>query len=166
LSIQTISPLAAFPNLKRKNVFGNIQSDLEDLAFLIRPSREVDEIGRRVCLKKLRPVESENMPLLPQRVKSGSVSGFALLTSSVRNHARSAFKRFSPHCPSLICRGGKERTGVKNLKGAGIFPENIPIYLYYYKFENAYSPLAMVTLLAYNRKHEKSQSINRQTGGL
>jgi hypothetical protein len=30
-------------------------------------------------------------PLLPQRVKSGSVSGFALLSLRSRNHARSAF---------------------------------------------------------------------------
>jgi len=57
--------------------------------------------------EKLRTVDPENTPLLPQRVKNGSVSGSALLTSSVRNHARSAFKRFSPHCPSLIRRGGK-----------------------------------------------------------
>jgi hypothetical protein len=58
--------------------------------------------------EKLRIVDPENTPLLPQRVKSGSVSGFALLTSSVRNHARSAFKRFSPHCPSLIYREEKD----------------------------------------------------------
>jgi len=44
-------------------------------------------------------VDSENTQLLPQRVKSGSVSGSALLTSSVRNHARSAFKRFSHPLP-------------------------------------------------------------------
>lgn len=29
---------------------GNWRSDLEDLAFLNRSSREVDEIDRRVCL--------------------------------------------------------------------------------------------------------------------
>ncbi len=46
--------------------------------------------------RKLRPLDSENTQLLPQRVKSCSVSGFALLTPPVRNHARSAFKRFSP----------------------------------------------------------------------
>jgi len=80
-----------------KTVFGKTSSDLEDLAFTNRPSRESDRVGRRVCLRKLRPVDSENTQLLPQRVKSGSVSGFALLTSPVRNHARSAFKRFSPH---------------------------------------------------------------------
>ena len=45
--------------------------------------------------EKLRTVDPENTQLLPQRVKSGSVSGSALLTSSVRKHARSAFKRFS-----------------------------------------------------------------------
>jgi len=77
-------------------IHGNGRSDLEDLAFLNLPPRKADEIGRRVCLSMLRTVDSENMQLLPQRVKSGSVSGFALLTSSVRNHARSAFKRFSP----------------------------------------------------------------------
>jgi len=50
-------------------------------------------------MRKLRTVDSENTPLLPQRVKSSSVSGFALLTSAVRNHARSAFKRFSHPLP-------------------------------------------------------------------
>jgi len=89
-------------------IHGNGRSDLEDLAFLNRPLREADEIGRRVCLRKLRTVDPENTPLLTQRVKRGSVSGSALLTSSVRNHARSAFKRFSPHCPSLICREEKD----------------------------------------------------------
>jgi hypothetical protein len=44
----------------------------------------------------------ENTPLLPQRVKSGSVSGFALLSLRSRNHARSAFKRFSRHQPEPI----------------------------------------------------------------
>jgi hypothetical protein len=58
-------------------------------------SREAGGVGPEDCLRKLRTVDSENTPLLPQRVKSGSVSGSALLTFSVRNHARSAFKRFS-----------------------------------------------------------------------
>jgi hypothetical protein len=31
-------------------IYGSGRSDLEDLAFLNRPSREADEIGRRVCL--------------------------------------------------------------------------------------------------------------------
>jgi hypothetical protein len=46
----------------------------------------------------------ENTPLLPQRGKSGSVSGFALLSLFERllrrfapRNARSAFKRFSQH---------------------------------------------------------------------
>jgi hypothetical protein len=78
-------------------VFGKTRSDLEDLAFLKRPQGK--PFGRSKCLRKLKPVDSENTPLLPQRVKSGSVSGFALLTSSVRNHARSAFKRFSHPLP-------------------------------------------------------------------
>jgi hypothetical protein len=43
----------------------------------------------------------ENTPLLTQRVKSGSVSGFALLSLRSRSRARSAFKRFS-QTPSLI----------------------------------------------------------------
>jgi len=33
----------------------------------------------------------ENTPLLTQRVKSGSIQGFALLSLRSRNHARSAF---------------------------------------------------------------------------
>jgi hypothetical protein len=80
-------------------IHGNGGSDLEDLAFLNHPSRESDRVGAEDCLRKLRTVDSENMPLLPQRVKSGSVSGSALLTSAVRNHARSAFKRFSRPLP-------------------------------------------------------------------
>jgi len=42
---------------------------------------------------KLRPVDSENTQLLPQRVKSCSVSGFTLLSIMERNRAHSAFKR-------------------------------------------------------------------------
>jgi len=42
--------------------------------------------------EKLRPVDSENTPLLPQRVKNGSISGFALLFLWSRNHARSALE--------------------------------------------------------------------------
>ncbi|MDH5706433.1 MAG: hypothetical protein OEZ45_10485, partial [Candidatus Aminicenantes bacterium] len=73
-----------------------------------------DEIGRRVCLRKLRPVDSENTQLLPQRVKSCSVSGFALLTSSVRNRARSAFKRFSPPTAlRLVAEGDSEGMALK-----------------------------------------------------
>jgi len=79
------------------NVFGKIRSDVEDLAFLKRPQGKPS--SRSKCLRLLRTVNSENTQLLPQRVKSGSVSGFALLTSSVRNHARSAFKRFSHSLP-------------------------------------------------------------------
>jgi len=48
-------------------IHGNGRSDLEDLAFVNRPPREADEIGRRVCLSKLRTVDTENTPLLPQR---------------------------------------------------------------------------------------------------
>jgi len=31
-------------------IYGNGRSDLEDLAFSSRPSKEADGIGRRVCL--------------------------------------------------------------------------------------------------------------------
>jgi len=92
-------------------IHGNGRSDLEDLAFPNLPPREADEIGRRVCLRKLRPVDSENTQLLPQRVKSCSVSGSTLLTSSVRNHARSAFKRFSPST-ALRLSGERDREGL------------------------------------------------------
>ncbi|MDH4257566.1 MAG: hypothetical protein OEV50_02050 [Candidatus Aminicenantes bacterium] len=65
-------------------------------------------------MRKLRPVDSENTQLLPQRVKSCSVSGFALLTSSVRNRARSAFKRFSPPTAlRLVAEGDSEGMALK-----------------------------------------------------
>jgi len=84
-------------------IHGNGRSDLSGLAFSNRQPRETDEIGRRVCLRKLRPMDSENTPLLPQRVKSGSIPGFALLSLRSRNHARSTFHTvFSTHCPSLM----------------------------------------------------------------
>ena len=88
------------------NIHGNGKSDIEDLAFSNLPPREAAEIGRRVCLRKLRTVDYENTPLLTQRVKNGSVSGSAPLTSPVRNHARSAFKRFSP--PTALRLGVKK----------------------------------------------------------
>jgi len=51
------------------------------------------EVDQAVCL--------EDTPLLPQRVKSGSIPGFALLDLRSRNRARSAFHTvFST--PSLI----------------------------------------------------------------
>jgi len=37
-------------------IHGNGRSDLEDLAFPIRPPREADEIGRRVCLSTWRSI--------------------------------------------------------------------------------------------------------------
>ena len=36
----------------RPKVFGKVQSDLEDLAFRVRSSRESEEFGRRVCLSE------------------------------------------------------------------------------------------------------------------
>ncbi|MBL7082092.1 MAG: hypothetical protein ISS41_00515 [Candidatus Aminicenantes bacterium] len=79
------------------------EATFEDLASLNRISRESDRVGRRVCLRKLRPVDSENTQLLPQRVKSCSVSGFALLSITERNHARSAFKRFFSPTALRLC---------------------------------------------------------------
>jgi len=56
----------------------------------MKKKRVLDQAG---CL--------EDTPLLPQRVKSGSIPGFALLSLRSRNHARSAFHTvFST--PSLI----------------------------------------------------------------
>jgi hypothetical protein len=43
------------------------RATLEDLAFSKRSSRESDGVGPEDCLRKLRPVDSENTPLLPQR---------------------------------------------------------------------------------------------------
>jgi hypothetical protein len=43
--------------------------------------------------RKVQANELRSTHLLPQRVKSCSVSGFALLSILERNHARSAFKR-------------------------------------------------------------------------
>jgi len=37
-------------------IHGNGGSDLEDLAFPHHPSREADEIGRRVCLSTVRAI--------------------------------------------------------------------------------------------------------------
>jgi len=88
---------------------GMDEATSEDLAFLNRSSREPDGVGPEDCLRKLRPVDSENTPLLPQRVKSSSVSGSALLTSAVRNHARSAFKRFSHPLPFAYTLRGATR---------------------------------------------------------
>ncbi|MGB2764907.1 MAG: hypothetical protein WBC20_10895, partial [Candidatus Aminicenantaceae bacterium] len=48
-------------------------------------------------------VDSENTQLLPQRVKSCSVSGFALLSIMERNHARFAFKRFFSPTTLRLC---------------------------------------------------------------
>ncbi|MBL7082465.1 MAG: hypothetical protein ISS41_02395 [Candidatus Aminicenantes bacterium] len=52
---------------------------------------------------KLRPVDSENTQLFPQRVKSCSVSGFAPLSIMERNHARFAFKRFFSPTVLRLC---------------------------------------------------------------
>ena len=47
------------------NVCGKIRSDLEDLAFLKRPQGKLS--SRSKCLRKLKPVDFENTPLLPQQ---------------------------------------------------------------------------------------------------
>jgi hypothetical protein len=58
--------------------------------FFVMESHVTDQAGRL-----------ENTPLLPQRVKSGSIPGFALLSLRSRNRARSAFHTVFP-TPSLI----------------------------------------------------------------
>jgi hypothetical protein len=50
--------------------------------------------------EQLRAVGSENTPLLPQRVKNGSVSGFALLFEEPCPLSLQTV--FFTHCPSLI----------------------------------------------------------------
>ena len=42
-------------------IHGNGGSDLEDLAFPIRPSREADGIGRRVCLSTVGTIGWNNL---------------------------------------------------------------------------------------------------------
>jgi hypothetical protein len=64
----------------------NVKKKGDCIFFSVMENFIMDQAG---CL--------ENTPLLPRRVKSGSVSGFALLSLRSRNHARSAFKRFSQH---------------------------------------------------------------------
>jgi len=56
----------------------NGKSDLSGLAFSNRPLREADEISRRVCLRKLRPVDYENTSLLPQRDLGGGTAPLSL----------------------------------------------------------------------------------------
>jgi len=85
-------------------------------------------------VRKLRTVNSENSPLLPQRVKSGSVSGFALLTFSVRNHARSAFKRFSHPLPFAYPPRGFTREWREKSDWSKDIPECFLI-IYLYKME-------------------------------
>jgi hypothetical protein len=66
------------------------------------------------------------LELMPGRFKSGFN-----LAIKIRPDPSSAFKRFSPHCPSLIRRDGGGGNGVQNLKGAMTFPYilviNLPI---------------------------------------
>jgi hypothetical protein len=62
------------------------------IVFFIKLTQDLRKINREAQAKQL-----ENTQLLPQRGKSCSVSGLALLDLRSRNHARSAFKRFS-HC--------------------------------------------------------------------
>jgi hypothetical protein len=47
--------IGSYPNCGGK-IHGNAASDLEDLAFPNRLSREADEIGRRVCLSTVRTI--------------------------------------------------------------------------------------------------------------
>ncbi len=66
----------------------------------------------------------ENTRALPQRVKARSVSGFALLSLRSRNHARSAFKRFSRRLASAdnIFKS-ERRMALKIRRGARRFPK-------------------------------------------
>jgi hypothetical protein len=59
------------------------------IVFFIKLTQDLRKINREAQAEQLK-----NMQLLPQRGKSCSVSGFALLAFQARNHARSAFKRF------------------------------------------------------------------------
>jgi hypothetical protein len=56
--------------------------------------------GGRGCQGRALAEWFENTQALPRRGKACSVSGFALLSLRSRNHARSAFKRFSNHSAS------------------------------------------------------------------
>ena len=75
------------------------------------PRIEGNVIDQAGCFENTRP--------LPQRGKARSVSGFALLSVLERNHARSAFKRFSPS-PSLIFFAPSEFRNTSNLEREGI----------------------------------------------
>ncbi len=75
------------------------------------PRIEGNVIDQAGCFENTRP--------LPQRDKARSVSGFALLSVLERNHARSAFKRFS-QSPSLIFFPPSGFRNTSNLEGEGI----------------------------------------------
>ncbi len=75
------------------------------------PRIEGNVIDQAGCFENTRP--------LPQRGKARSVSGFALLSILERNHARSAFKRFS-QSPSLIFFPPSGFRNTSNLEGEGI----------------------------------------------
>jgi len=94
-------------------------SNFSDLAY--------NRAKLEVKLSKLRPVDSENMQLLPQRVKSCSVSGFALRTSSVWNHARSAFKRFSHPPPFAFLARENVKDWSENISQCSFLPKELPL---------------------------------------
>ena len=75
------------------------------------PRIEGNVIDQAGCFENTRP--------LSQRGKARSVSGFALLSILERNHARSAFKRFS-QSPSLIFFPPSGFRNTSNLEGEGI----------------------------------------------
>ncbi len=75
------------------------------------PRIEGNVIDQAGCFENTRP--------LPQRGKARSVSGIALLSILERNHARSAFKRFS-QSPSLIFFPPSGFRNTFNLEGEGI----------------------------------------------
>ncbi len=80
----------------------------ESVSFPRIEGNVIDQAG---CFENTRP--------LPQRGKARSVSGFTLLSLLERNHARSAFKRFS-QSPSLIFFPPSGFRNISNLEGEGI----------------------------------------------
>ena len=52
--------IGSYPNGAGR-IHGNGGSDLEDLAFPNRPSREADGIGRRVCLSTVRTIDLNDL---------------------------------------------------------------------------------------------------------
>ncbi len=132
-----------------EEVFGKDGSDIGRFSLSESTSKEPDGVGAEDCLRKLRTVDSENTPLLPQRVKSGSVSDFALLTSAVRNHARSAFKRFSHPLPLAYPPRRSRRKWRQKSDWSDVIPKNF----YKVKFCHEYGETFFFTHFSLSLKH-------------